>query len=259
MTDAVRTERRGAVLEIVIDRPKANAIDAATSRRLGEIFAGFRDDRELRVAIVAAAGDKFFSAGWDLKAAAGGEAQDYGVGGFAGLTELFDLRKPVIAAVNGMAVGGGFELALACDLIVAADRATFFLPEANIGLIPDAGGVLRLPRRLPRAIAMEMLLTGSRLDAADAYRLGLVNRVVSGSELHAAARELADRIVAAAPLSIAAVKEVIAVTEHLPIDQAYAAMRNGQAPAYDRLLASEDTQEGPRAFAEKRPPVWRGR
>ncbi|WP_119462459.1 enoyl-CoA hydratase-related protein [Rhodospirillaceae bacterium SYSU D60014] len=259
MTDAVQTERRGAVLEIVIDRPKANAIDAATSRRLGEIFAGFRDDRELRVAIVTAAGDKFFSAGWDLKAAAGGEAQDYGVGGFAGLTELFDLRKPVIAAVNGMAVGGGFELALACDLIVAADRATFFLPEVNIGLIPDAGGVLRLPRRLPRAIAMEMLLTGSRLDAADAYRLGLVNRVVSGSELHAAARELADRIVAAAPLSIAAVKEVIAVTEHLPIDQAYAAMRTGQAPAYDRLLASEDTQEGPRAFAEKRPPVWRGR
>ena len=259
MTDAVRTERRGAVLEIVLDRPKANAIDAATSRRLGEIFADFRDDGALRVAIVTAAGDKFFSAGWDLKAAAGGEAQDYGVGGFAGLTEFFDLRKPVIAAVNGMAVGGGFELALACDLIVAADTAVFFLPEVNIGLIPDAGGVLRLPRRLPRAIAMEMLLTGSRLAAADAYRLGLVNRVVSGAALLSTARDLADHIIAAAPLSVAAVKEVVAATEHLPVDQAYAAMRGGQAPAYDRLLASEDIREGPRAFAEKRPPVWRGR
>src|SRR5690554_3742694 len=143
MTDAVRTERRGAVLEITLDRPKANAIDAATSRRLGETFVALRDDPALRVAIVTAAGDRFFSAGWDLKAAAAGDPQDYGVGSFAGLTELFDLRKPVIAAVNGLAVGGGFELALACDLIVAAETAEFFLPEVTIGLIPDAGGVLR--------------------------------------------------------------------------------------------------------------------
>src|SRR5690606_28614608 len=144
----------------------------------------------------------------DLKA---GETvdEDHGPGGFAGLTEIFDLRKPVIAAVNGLAVGGGFELALACDLIIASHRAEFFLPEAKIGIIPDAGGVLRLPKVLPRAIALEMLYTGRRLTAERAFHFGLVNHVVSGSGLMKKAREVANEIVRAAPLSIAAIKEVI--------------------------------------------------
>ena len=254
---AVRSERRGAVTEITLDRPKANAIDAATSRALGLAFAAFRDDRHARVAIVTGAGERFFSAGWDLKAAAAGDDTDYGVGGFAGLTEMFDLDKPVIAAVNGLAVGGGFELALACDLIVAAETAEFFLPEATLGIVPDAGGVLRLPRRLPRAIAIEMLLTGRRMGAAEAQRYGLVNRVVPAGAAMASARELAATVVAAAPLAIAAIKAVTVAAEDLPIAQAYAAMR--RIPAYERALASEDMREGPRAFAEKRAPTWRGR
>lgn len=259
MTEPVRRARNGAVIEITLDRPKANAIDAATSRALGQAFADFRDDPALKVAIVTAAGERFFSAGWDLKAVTSGDDRDYGVGGFAGLTEMFDLQKPVIAAINGLCVGGGFELALACDLIVVAEGVEFMLPEVTVGLIPDAGGVLRLPRRLPRAVAMEMMLTGGRLGAEDALRHGLVNRVVPRAALLSTARHLAERIVAAAPLAVAAVKAVDAATGHLPVPEAYAAMRSGRIPAYDRVLASEDMQEGPRAFAEKRPPVWRGR
>jgi crotonobetainyl-CoA hydratase len=261
MTEPVVMERRGAVLEITLDRPKANAIDAATSRKLAEAFLSFRDDPNLRVAVVTGAGDRFFSAGWDLKAAAGGEAADadHGPGGFAGLTELFDLDKPVIAAVNGLAVGGGFELVLACDLIVAAEHAEFFLPEVGIGMIPDAGGIFRLPRRLPRAIATEMLLSGRRMEAEEAVRWGLVNAVVPDGEHMSAARELAGKIAGAAPLAIAAVKEVLRATEHLSVGEAYSVLRDDRLPAYRRMLASADIEEGPRAFSEGREPVWRGK
>jgi crotonobetainyl-CoA hydratase len=255
----VRTEVRDEVLEITLDRPKANAIDAATSRELGERFAAFRDDPGLRVAIVTGAGDRFFSAGWDLKAAAAGDDDDWGVGGFAGLTELFDLDKPVIAAVNGLAVGGGFELALACDAILAVPHAEFFLPEVNLGIVPDAGGVLRLPRRLPRAIAMEMLLTGRRMPADEAARRGLVNAVVEPGALLTQAHELADRIRTAAPLAVRAVKAIVAATEHGSVEDGYATLHAGGVPAYDAMLASRDAAEGPRAFAEGRPPVWKGR
>jgi crotonobetainyl-CoA hydratase len=259
MSTTVHQVRNGALVEITLDRPKANAIDPRTSQALGLAFAAFRDDPELRVAIVTGAGDRFFSAGWDLKSAAEGADQDFGVGGFAGLTEMFDLRKPVIAAVNGLAVGGGFELALAADFIVAAEAAEFFLPEVTLGLIPDAGGVLRLPRRLPRALATEMLMTGKRLGAAEALRWGLVNQVVPLSDLMAAARALAQRLLAAAPLAVSTVKAVMAACEHLSVPEGYRRLRGGGVPEYDRLLASDDYKEGPRAFAEKRPPRWKGR
>lgn len=260
MPEPIRIERHAAVWEIILDRPKANAIDSVTSRALGLAFIAFRDEPTARVAILTGGSQKFFSAGWDLKAAASsGSEGDYGPGGFAGLTELFDLHKPVIAAVNGLAVGGGFELALACDLIVAAEGVEFFLPEATIGVIPDAGGILRLPRRLPHAIAMEMMLTGKRLSAGEALRFGLINQIAAPGELMMQARALADRIVAAAPLSTIAIKAVVAATQGLSIPDGYRAMRSGAIPAYERVKKSDDYFEGARAFAEKRPPVWSGR
>jgi crotonobetainyl-CoA hydratase len=260
MSEAVRSERRGQVLEITLDRPKANAIDVATSRRLGEIFRGFAEDPELRVAIVTAAGERFFSAGWDLKAAAGGEEvdTDFGPGGFAGIHEIMRLDKPVIAAVNGLAIGGGFELALAADLMVAAEQVEFALPETMVGVVADVGTVL-LPRRMPRAVALELLLTGRRMGAAEAERWGLVNAVVPAGELMARARALAELIVPGAPLSVAAIKALARQTETLTFAESMAGIEAGRFEAYERMLASEDAREGPRAFAEKRTPVWRGR
>ena len=260
MSEAVHVVKREQVLEVTLNRPKANAIDAATSRELGRVFAEFRDDAELRLAILTGGGEKFFSAGWDLNAAAEGEDidGDYGLGGFGGLAELPDLNKPVIAAVNGMAVGGGFELALSCDLIVAADHAQFFLPEIFVGVIADAG-TIRLPKRLPYHIAMEMLLTGRRMNAHEAKTWGLVNAVVKSEELLAKARELANTIVEAAPLSIAAVKELSRATEALNIRDSYDKMRSGEVKTYEAMLVSEDAKEGPKAFAEKRSPKWIGK
>lgn len=257
----VRTEVCDGVLEVVLDRPKANAIDAATSIELGEVFARFRDDDSLAVAILSGAGERIFSAGWDLKAAAErGESEStyQGVGGFAGLTEMFDLDKPVIAAINGMAIGGGFELALACDLILAVDSAAFQLPETSVGVVADAGGVQRLPRRLPYHIAMELLLTGRRMESAEAARYGLVNEVVPREALWPRARALARSIAAGAPLSVRAIKQMVRGMEGMTVQEAFAATRARMFPTHARLLQSEDRLEGPRAFAEKRRPVWRG-
>jgi crotonobetainyl-CoA hydratase len=255
---AVELERDGEILVLTIDRPKANAIDSTTSRALGEAFAGFQADPALRVAIITGAGDRFFSAGWDLKAAASGDPEDFGPGGFAGLTELFDLDKPVIAAVNGFAAGGGFELALACDLVVAVESARFSLPEVRRGFVADAGGVLRLPKRLPRALAMEMLLTGEPIDAAEAARRGLVNRVVPQGQALVAARDLAKRILVAAPLAVRAVKAIVDATEETTVADGYAMLRDGSVAAFEQVQSSADAEEGPRAFAEGRDPVWRG-
>jgi crotonobetainyl-CoA hydratase len=197
-----------------------------------------------------------------MKAAVEGDPEDYGVGGFGGLTELFDLDKPVIAALNGMAVGGGFEIALACDLIVASRDAEMWLPEVHLGFVADAGGVLRLPQRLPRAIAMEMLLTGRRMTAEEALRWGVVNRVVDDGgheDVLAAARELAAEVVSGAPLAVRATKAIVDSTADMSVEEAYAALRAGKIPQYDAVLASEDSEEGPNAFAEGRDPEWKGR
>jgi crotonobetainyl-CoA hydratase len=259
--EPVQARVEGQVLVVTLDRPKANAIDVTTSRALYAAFSRLRSDPELRVGILTAAGDRFFSAGWDLKAAAAGEGieADHGPGGFAGITEFFDIGKPVIAAVNGLAFGGGFELVLAADLVVAAEHAEFALTEVTLGLVADAGGLLRLPARLPRAIAVEYLLTGRRFTAAEAARWGLVNRVVPAAELMAAARELAGAICAAAPWAVAAALEILQRTEGSSLRDGYAVLRSGTLPAYRAMLESEDAQEGARAFAERRKPRWRGR
>ncbi len=246
---AVTAAVDGPLLEVTIDRPKANAIDAATSRELSRVFAAFRDDADLRVAVLTGAGDRFFSAGWDLNAAAEGEdfEADYGEGGFGGFGELPGLLKPVIAAVNGMAIGGGFEIVLAADLVVAAEHARFWLPEASLGLVPDSGSV-RLPRMVPPVVANEILYGGRRLDAAEALRWGLVNSVVDASDLMSEARALAARVVEAAPLSVAAIGQIRDYTRDLRLAEAFEVLRSGKLVAYEAMLASEDASEGPRAF-----------
>ena len=261
MTDSpIRTERRGAVLEVTLDRPKANAIDFATSRIMGEVFTEFRDDPDLRVAILTGAGEKFFCPGWDLKAAAGGEAVDgdYGKGGFGGLQELRGLNKPVIAAVTGIACGGGLELALCADIILAADHASFALPEIRSGTVADAASI-RLPRRIPYHIAMELLFTGRWFDAGEAAHWGLVNRVLPASDLMGAARQMADDLAAGPPLVFAAIKEIVREAEGMKFNDALNRVTKSQFETVERLYRSEDQKEGARAFAEKRDPVWKGR
>ncbi|BDU39671.1 enoyl-CoA hydratase-related protein [Vibrio nigripulchritudo] len=260
MTASIKIQQQNHILIVTLDRPKANAIDSHTSREIYEVFEQFENDNSLEVAIVTGAGEKFFSAGWDLKAALNGEAVDenHGPGGFAGITEYFDVTKPVIAAVNGFAVGGGFELALSCDLVIASDNAQFFLPEGQIGIVPDAGGVFRLSERIPRAIAMEMMLTGKRLNATEAYSMGLVNDVVSPDELMSAAVALAERIRKTAPLSQRAIKELVSISERHDIQTAFEIQRSGSLKNYSQMLRSEDAKEGAIAFAEGREPVWKG-
>ena len=257
MEQLIRYEVADRVATITIDRPaRLNAIDAATTAALRAAVDRFEADRDALVAILTASGDRAFCAGVDLKAFAGGEGPAIleGPGGFAGFTH-HPRTKPCIAAVNGAALGGGCELVLACDLVVAAEHARFGFPEVTRGLFAVSGGVLRLPRLIPRARALELLLTGDLVDAKTAFELGLLNRVVPQGQVLPAARDLARRIGANAPL---AVRETLALARAvfaLPEEQLQA--RN--EASWARIAASEDAREGPRAFAEKRPAVWQER
>ncbi|KEJ96895.1 crotonobetainyl-CoA hydratase [Pseudosulfitobacter pseudonitzschiae] len=258
--DPIKTRREGAILHVTLDRPKANAIDLATSRIMGDVFADFRDDPELRVAIITGGGDKFFCPGWDLKAAADGDAvdADYGVGGFGGLQELRGMNKPVIAAVNGICCGGGLELALSADMILAVDHAQFALPEIRSGTVADAASV-KLPKRIPYHIAMELLLTGRWFDAAEAHRWGIVNEVLPADALADRAWELARLLASGPPLVYAAIKEIVRDAEDAKFQDAMNRITGRQLHTVDALYASEDQLEGAKAFAEKRDPVWKGR
>ncbi|MCL0044026.1 enoyl-CoA hydratase-related protein [Dehalococcoidia bacterium] len=254
-------EKRAQVALITINRPNVmNALHIFAHWELFQAFQEFNVDPNLRVAILTGAGSRAFSAGNDLKYA-NQVTVDHEppkllpLGGFGGLTNpRFKLWKPVIAAVNGYALGGGFELALACDLIIATDQAQFGLPEARVGLVPGAGGTHRLPRQLPMKVAMGMLLTGKRLSSDEAYRLGLVNEVVSLPDLLPTAERWAIEIIECAPLAIRGIKEATMTGLDLPLETAI----SNSYPWVEAHMNSTDRLEGIQAFVEKRPPEWGG-
>lgn len=265
MTDSlavtpIKTRIDGHILEVTLDRPKANAIDLATSRIMGETFRDFRDNPDLRVAILRAEGDKFFCPGWDLKAAHGGDEVDgdYGVGGFGGLQELPHLNKPVICAVNGICCGGGLELALSCDLIMASDNASFALPEIRSGTVADAASI-KLPKRIPYHVAMDLLLTGRWFDAEEGKQWGLIKEITSQDALMDKTWELARLLASGPPLVYAAIKEVVRDAEDSKFQDALNRITQRQLKTVDTLYGSEDLLEGQAAFTEKRDPVWKGK
>lgn len=253
-----RFEIEGPLAIITIDRQeRLNALHPAAHRQMAAAFDRFRDDDTLRVAIVTGAGERAFCVGTDLKALADTGDHTKPETGFAGITHRFDLWKPVIAAVNGLCLGGGVEIVAACDLALAADDAQFGLPEPRVGLAALGGGVLqRLPRQMAMKDAMWLVLTGERIHAGEAMRIGLVNRVAPHDQLMACARALAQTLLLNAPLALQASKQVMLQSAAEP-DLEVALRRRYEAA--ERMLASEDAVEGPRAFAEKRAPRWKGR
>ena len=259
MPEFCRAQRDGRILTVTIERPEVmNALHPPANFELQAIFDEFAANPDLWVAIITGAGERAFSAGNDLKfqAREGGRAVESPKNGFAGLTARFDNFKPVIAAVNGVAMGGGFEIALACDLIVASESAVFSLPEPRVGMSAMAGGVHRLPRQIGLKPAMGMLLTGRRVSAEEGLRLGFVNEVVSASELMPAARRWADQIVECAPLSVRASKQ--AAMDGLGCGSLQEAMKT-RFEQQVAMVKSADFVEGPLAFAQKRKPEWKGK
>jgi enoyl-CoA hydratase/carnithine racemase len=254
--DFVMYEKRNRVATVTINRPEVmNALHPPANEELDRVWNDFASDPDVWVAILTGAGDKAFSAGNDLKWTAAQSMPGMPRSGFGGITNRYDLTKPVIAAVNGFALGGGLEMALACDVIVAAEHARLGLPEPRVGLMAASGGVHRLPRHIPLKIAMGMLVTGRHMTASEAHRWGLVNEVVPGSRLLEVAGRWAEEMVECSPLSVQATKEAALGGLGRPLPEAMGA----PYPAVARLFASDDAKEGPRAFAEKRKPVWKGR
>jgi enoyl-CoA hydratase/carnithine racemase len=256
MPEFCQADRDGRVLTVTLKRPEVmNALHPPASAELSAVFDDFERDPDLWVAIVTGAGERAFCAGNDLKFQARGGRIELPPAGFAGLTARYHMVKPLIAAVNGVALGGGFEIALACDIVVAAEGATFALPEPRVGLAALAGGIHRLPRQISLKNAMGMLLTGRHVEAREGLRLGFVNEVVPAGELMTAARRWADAILACAPLSVRATKQAaIAGLDAASLEAA----ATGRYEQLGAMLKSEDFLEGPRAFAEKRRPVWKG-
>ena len=257
MGEFCRVEKEGRLMIVTIERPDVmNALHPPGNFELAEAFDDFAADPEQWVAIITGAGDRAFSAGNDLKYQASGGKMGGPKSGFAGLTARFDNSKPVIAAVNGLAMGGGFEIALACDLIIASENAIFALPEPRVGLAALAGGIHRLPREIGMKQAMGMLLTGRRVPAAEGQQLGFVNEVVPKGQALTAAKQWAAQILECAPISVRASKE--AAMQGLAAESLEAAIK-GRYDQIAALNASEDFIEGPRAFSEKRPPNWKGK
>lgn len=251
----VRYEKRGHIAWVTINRPEVmNALHPPANEELSQVWDDFAADPDVWVAILTGAGERAFSAGNDLKWTAQHGVPRMPAGGFGGLVLRRDLWKPLIAAVNGVALGGGLEIALACDVIVAAEHARLGLPEPRVGLMAAAGGVHRLPRHVPQKIAMGMILTARQIPAAEAARIGLVNEVVPGGELMAAAERWANEILECSPLAVQASKQCALLGLEKPLFEAMTA----SYPLMQKLFSSEDVVEGPRAFAEKRKPVWKG-